>query len=1627
MKFGNTSSPLILTLLASSLLVACNDSGSDPKLASTAKPVTPKTAVSGVALDGYLNNAKVCIDINRDLSCDSADGESVFTNEKGQYTLLSDGVDLSQYAVIVEVIPYQTTDMDMPNATLERAYVLSAPADSASFITPYTTVISAIASQQGLDYNAAKAVMSKQLNVDASAFERDYVAKGHADDSKLHLLAQSLTRIMQKGEQASVEDGVARLDVRKGVTAKLALLDLASLKTKTDKLVGTANDRNAIDKIADDYVADVTVSTEEVVGNEVLIIPPAPDSNSIKDAADTFDWSWVGHFRDKTDYEYSVDKGQTWQPVTAKPLSVGKAAYAIGDVQVRTKANINKKLKAGKPSISTQAFTQTLSPAAPNSISVDDANNQFDWDFVATIEELTRYEYSLDSGATWQMIEHKPQGINDIALAVGALQVRLAEFGNSSAGLVASSIRAFTVTPDSPNAPRINVVDDNSDIFGWDLVDGFVKVSDYEVYLKGTWQVANANPWSVGNHDYSANSIKVRVVADANNGRSAGAETKVTTAFTKQSDKPVAPKNSKVDDAKNKFDWDNLTNFVDVADYEISVDGGVVWNTVTDKPASISDEAYAAGKVCVRVTENAQNRHPVGDALCSEAAFTETPSKPSAPTNPIVNDALDTFDWVLVPGFNSANDYEINVLGAGWVSVNQKPYQLADQVYAQSSIQVRVKSDPVNGRPSGSIMSNENAFTVRPLAAAAPSNLVTDDTANTLDWTFVTGFEQPSFYEISFNSGVNWIPVTAKPVVIGDIEKSVGEVQLRVAKNIINGMPSGNSASNDDAYTQTPKLAAPTGGEIVNTFTGSSPIQTNGFKWNYLTVKVEGKSVSFDEPEYYEFTRDQGVTWHPVVSKPQFIGSEAYDKSLVGIRLKKDAIAGQSNSSSGVLWATNSTSHFIALKYVPMKTKDLPAGFSYNDSWNTYDMNCIAEYDDQGQGEPTFWAGKVSSRDAESVFQKVSEVNDCGISGWKLPEFSEVVVLSNRDADSLPSKLKSNLISNYGSNIWADKNGTPVNITKGVEVLPSQWSSNYAYPKWSLAPSSELLLGVNSAIASADAAISNHAATLTSAEAFLSTWLATNEAKSKNYVVLAGEAQTKLTELEALNQPWQDEITNVLGKLKELQFQATVAANRADAQSKSFVSKVESYKIKVNALQQNMPELNALIEGARFANRLANVQHQVATLTTAKETVNSASLAAEIHKATLSLYQSIFDVEALYAQVIAFEKALNTSTADLDSSFSSLLALYQQFISKLGDSAAVHDLAQAKILATDSLKQARVDGFSVLKADALVSTRFAKLDELGHYLPSATTFQQGWRCVEDTQITGKRRVWSLLKDGLPQGKDDIAYDASAAGTPSVLGSNEYLESANTAQLCGFSDWKVPHLAQLLSIKTKAIPGSSSKSTLDTKVFPNHLALLPEYDKSSYSGGTRFYYWSNTAKQSQQYVLSYDADQNSETTTSLEIDGSEDKVVLARLVREASNSYEFLDSNGVAVNDRLAAVCARDTNSGLVWQLFANADSTRFKKHLNAKPLIDNQNSNNVCGKSSWRFPSKDELYGLIPVNSGIFTFNDVEADYSSYDYYMTSDTGLYGYLIGLNMNTMSETSVSTASYSKAYLYRFVAK
>lgn len=1619
---------LMSVSLVSTMLIACGGAESDPKLKQSQTQPNSQN-VSGIALDGYLHNAKVCFDKNSNAMCDSADGEIATTDAEGRFQLDVDN-DVTQYPILVEAVAGVTIDMDSPNQPIESGFTLEVPNNNSDVISPVTSLITSVSRTSGISFDEATQLIADDLGIDTQLAVSDYSASNSTKSRELHMFARGVTRVLQEAQIASVDAGIDQVNARKGAMYKLAELDLAEFKTKTDLLShGASGTDNALKQLGKEYRDQLKVSQEDVDGNDIITRPPAPKHGQVNDASDTFNWQFVRGFNQNTDYEYSLDSGKTWTTVIRKPIVVGKLAFEKGAVQVRVAASNVRNTPAGKPMLSDKAFTLTTVPAAPAWITVNNAINQFDWALVDSFNELDLYEYSLDNGSSWTKATEKPQNIQDLDIPLGHLKVRVAKNDSlgDPTGLSAMSEKPMTVTPAQPAKPVLEFANDSTNQINWLWVTGYNAPSFYEINLGSGWKDVTSQPYLVGNVSLPANSISVRVKSNALDARPAGVPLVISSAFTRSENQPVAPTSPIVDDAENTFAWTNVEGFTGSDSYEYSLDRGITFTPVTSNPQAIPDEMLTKGQVCVRVKAESDPLHDPGEALCSDKSYSVTPSMPAAPTSPITHDGLDTFDWTFVTGFSEATDYEINVLNAGWVVVTQKPYQLIDQAYAIGSIQVRVKRDPITGRPSSSELTNDVAFTVRPSAPIAPTGLVVNDIDNTLDWTYFGDFTQPEHFEVTLDSGSTWTKVTAKPVVIGNVDKSIGEVQLRVSANPNNGMPHGLAALTTQAFTKVFEIPAPTSPEITNTFTGSNPIKTNGFEWDYLTANVDGQSVRFDEAEHYEFTNDKGLTWQPVVSIPQFVGPEAYDKANVGVRLKENAKQGVSNSISDTLWATTASSRFTALKFVPMKTRSQAAGFNYGGSWNTYSLNCIAEYDDKGQGEPTFWAERFSS-EIDTVFDKVTQLDDCGIAGWTLPDTSEVVTLSQRDPATLPSNLRSGyLVSNKSVNVLAAKNGVAVTINKGQESV-EQYYSKYAYAKWQLPSGAELLTGVDSATTEITAFLSTQDTKINATELYLEAWLTANQSKSKGYAALETEAQAKLVELQALTQPWSDDLKNTKLKLKALEFQAFVAQSRTDAESLEFINKVKAYKEQVAKLEQNTVALSALVSGSEFAQKLAFMQQKSVILSSSTNALSSASLAKDIHQASLDLYKAISDLEHQYGMVNSFVSELNTSTQTLGSEFATLTTLFQKFISEMNTTAQAHNLVQSKVLAKDGLKLAKDNGYSVSQADATISSRFAKLDELGNYLPKSTTYQQGWRCVEDTQIAGKRRVWTLLKDGRPNGADDLAYDASASGVASVLGSNGLLESTNNANLCGFNDWKVPGLSQLLSLQTKAISSSNSTITIDTDAFPHHRGLDPEYDKSSYYGGVTFYYWSNQANDSKQYVTNYSSERSYQDVRSSKIDGTEDAVILGRLVREKATTYQYLDMQGNVVADRQNAICVQDTDSNLVWQLFTNGDTSRFKKYVEVTPLISTRNTQTVCGKTNWRYPSKAELYGLLPINADVFKFNEVTGGgYSNHSSYITSDPAPYGRVLGLNMTTMDESQVGTQSYDGRYLYRLVAK
>ncbi|MFM9279805.1 PA14 domain-containing protein [Paenibacillus jiagnxiensis] len=131
--------------------------------------------------------------------------------------------------------------------------------------------------------------------------------------------------------------------------------------------------------------------------------------------------------------------------------------------------------------------------------------------YVPAVEGQNSYQYAVETKDSGQ----------DYVFAVTAVDKR----DNSPASTVSTAGNV-------PAAPTLPVVDDGYNTFGWTNVPGYSEPSNYEYSVDGgtSWKDVTANPQPVGDGDYAAGAVMVRVKADQAKGMAAG--------LTLASDKP---------------------------------------------------------------------------------------------------------------------------------------------------------------------------------------------------------------------------------------------------------------------------------------------------------------------------------------------------------------------------------------------------------------------------------------------------------------------------------------------------------------------------------------------------------------------------------------------------------------------------------------------------------------------------------------------------------------------------------------------------------------------------------------------------------------------------------------------------------------------------------------------------------------------------------------------------------------------------------------------------------------------------------------------------------------------------------------------------------------------------------
>ena len=185
---------LALSISAAALtLVSCGGSSNGS---------SSNTTVSGKVLDGYIANAKVCLDSNKNYQCDAGEPYTI-SDATGAYTLSFGGTATNQ--IILAQVFENASDADDAGKSLSDAhrvgFTLAAPAVQASVISPLTTLVtldllsSLNAPITDAAILASETKVKTKLNNSDAIMGADFVKSGNQN---LHQLASVITAALSE-------------------------------------------------------------------------------------------------------------------------------------------------------------------------------------------------------------------------------------------------------------------------------------------------------------------------------------------------------------------------------------------------------------------------------------------------------------------------------------------------------------------------------------------------------------------------------------------------------------------------------------------------------------------------------------------------------------------------------------------------------------------------------------------------------------------------------------------------------------------------------------------------------------------------------------------------------------------------------------------------------------------------------------------------------------------------------------------------------------------------------------------------------------------------------------------------------------------------------------------------------------------------------------------------------------------------------------------------------------------------------------------------------------------------------------------------------------------------------------
>ncbi|PJC87715.1 hypothetical protein CSW98_00885 [Vibrio sp. HA2012] len=165
------------------MLSGCHHSSSD----------SSGSAYSAQAIDGYLINAEVYLDVNENDTIDAGDIQLENTGTDGSVAIDAEG---SQYPIIVRAVAGSTYDSDTAGLVKET-FEMYADAGS-SVISPFTTIVHTS--------DLTLSDLAAELGVDEELLSGNYLEDTSTTADAVHLTARSITSVLKEALSSSINN-----------------------------------------------------------------------------------------------------------------------------------------------------------------------------------------------------------------------------------------------------------------------------------------------------------------------------------------------------------------------------------------------------------------------------------------------------------------------------------------------------------------------------------------------------------------------------------------------------------------------------------------------------------------------------------------------------------------------------------------------------------------------------------------------------------------------------------------------------------------------------------------------------------------------------------------------------------------------------------------------------------------------------------------------------------------------------------------------------------------------------------------------------------------------------------------------------------------------------------------------------------------------------------------------------------------------------------------------------------------------------------------------------------------------------------------------------------------------------